>query len=123
MAENTKTRVPINCVNRYGVDKILLITLLFLGSTVTVIFADYPEIKTLNNSDILFKQLQENISLYYQNRANNKEIPALAIFKYRPSQKDTLYTAAARLNLPFDALATLNRISNPGRLPAARDLY
>jgi len=66
---------------------------------------------------VLFAQLQNEILQYYRaaGRNSSRDIPGLKIFEYPPAPTDTLFTLAARLNIPYDALASLNRI------PTAQD--
>jgi len=92
---------------------------------------DYPEILRLSSKDVLFQQLQGDLSDYFQavNRglpalpgawraappagADAGHIPPLRFFSLaRPEEMD-LFALAARLNLPYSTLATLNGVSGP----------
>jgi len=83
--------------------------------------ADYPEIKQLEPSDPLFRQLQADIQSYhkYTSRSaggQNTVLPPLQLLSYRLRQDDDLFSLAARLNLPYDTLASLNRLEHAGDL-------
>jgi len=63
-------------------------------------------------------QLQDDIKIYYRWKSRNKnkkdsKSPPILIFSYTLHKSDDLFTLAAQLNLPYDTIATLNRISNP----------
>lgn len=77
-------------------------------------FSDYPEIKKLNNNDILYKQIQDVLKEYYKAISYGKEeqIPQLIIFKYRIKNQEDLFSISSRLNIPYDTISTLNRIEN-----------
>jgi murein DD-endopeptidase MepM/ murein hydrolase activator NlpD len=63
----------------------------------------------LRHSDSLYKQLTQDISLYYQNSARDDRVPSLKIYSYKTKQEHSLFSLAARVNLPYETLATLNR--------------
>ena len=100
---------------------VLLILLIFqpdIGA-----FPDYPEIIDLDSRDILFKQIQADIQSYF--KAASRELkdpgeknnfPTLQIFIYKNPKKMDIFSLAARLNLPYDTLATLNGLDNPAAL-------
>jgi murein DD-endopeptidase MepM/ murein hydrolase activator NlpD len=45
------------------------------------------------------------------------------VYTYNPGKNDDLFSLAARCNIPYAALATLNRLSAPGSLEAAGLLF
>ena len=99
----------------------LLLFSLMLCLPAPVLRADYPEIKQLNRSDPLFKQLQADIQSYFKHTSrrseeNNSFLPPLQIFTYRLQPDDDLFSLAARFNLPYDTLATLNRLQRASDL-------
>ncbi len=94
--------------------------------------ADYPRIQRLLPEDELYRQLQADLSAYY--RAVNRGRPALPgggrvtpppgaaaavllpplrFFSLARPEKMDLFALAARLNLPYATLATLNGASGP----------
>ncbi|RPJ08767.1 MAG: M23 family metallopeptidase [Spirochaetaceae bacterium] len=88
----------------------LLLSFFFLP--LVFLFSDYPRISLLTSRDVLFAQLQNEILQYHRATARNSraEVPSLKIFEYTPCPSDTLFSLAARLNIPYDTLATLNRV-------------
>jgi murein DD-endopeptidase MepM/ murein hydrolase activator NlpD len=103
-------------------------------------FCEYPQIKELNSGDILFKQLQSDLQAYFQASSRRKAVPRKAVprkavprppggelpkmeqaaqfpplrlFSYRIDESADLFALAARLNLPYDCLATLNGFDGP----------
>jgi len=76
------------------------------------ISAQYPEIKTCNNSDHIYMQIQEDISAFYRAAAGNGEPPILQIFSYRIKETASLYSFASMINLPYETITTLNRLEN-----------
>jgi murein DD-endopeptidase MepM/ murein hydrolase activator NlpD len=95
---------------------------------------DYPQIERLGPEDELFRQLQSDLSAYY--RAVNRglpalpggarrappagatasiQLPALRFFSLVRPEKMDLFALAARLNLPYATLATLNGAPGPSR--------
>ncbi|MBN2551198.1 MAG: M23 family metallopeptidase [Spirochaetales bacterium] len=79
---------------------------------------DYPRIGKLSSQDVLFKQLQADLQAYFQaeSRLPGKdpvEFPPLRLFSYEPGEQMDLLALSARLNLPYDCIATLNGLDNP----------
>jgi murein DD-endopeptidase MepM/ murein hydrolase activator NlpD len=100
---------------------------------------DYPEIRSLTKEDELFRQMQADLSDYFQ--AVNRGLPALSgggrtappaggsaglpplrFFALTRPEKMDLFALAARLNLPYATLATLNGASGPARFAALEAL-
>ncbi len=84
----------------------------------TAAFAEYPRILQLNSRDILFKQLQSDLRAYFQaeSRLPGKDsvgFPPLRLFTYQLEEGMDLLSLSARLNLPYDSIATLNGFDNP----------
>ena len=92
----------------------IIFTFIFTGA---FIYCDYPEIKTLTNSDPLFKQLQDDVSAYYRAAFSHgrSPFPALKIFQFtrKIDSEIDIFTITARLNIPYDTIASLNHIHNP----------
>ena len=81
-------------------------------------FGEYPRINKLNSRDILFTQLQSDLQAYFQaeSRLVGREsvtFPSLRVFSYRLEEGMDLLSLSARLNLPYDCIATLNGLDNP----------
>jgi murein DD-endopeptidase MepM/ murein hydrolase activator NlpD len=99
---------------------IAAVGLLLVSSTA---LCDYPRIRELNTRDVLFKQLQSDLQAYF--RAQSRlpaeepaEFPPLRLFAYEPAEDQDLFSITARLNLPYDCIATLNGVDNPGAFGA-----
>jgi murein DD-endopeptidase MepM/ murein hydrolase activator NlpD len=78
-------------------------------------------IRSLDRTDPVYRQHQQLVSEYYQAIAREEEPPPLLLFTYLPEGDDegvpqTLFDIAARLMLPYSAIATLNRIDSPSLL-------
>ena len=103
--------------------KPILLALLLIGSP---LYPQYPQIQQLNHKDILFKQLQTDIQAFYQARAADPKthpgIPPLRFFVYSNPNHLDLFSLAARLNLPYDTMASLNNLSGPDDLDRSRTL-
>jgi murein DD-endopeptidase MepM/ murein hydrolase activator NlpD len=78
---------------------------------------DYPEIRILSRDDMLFIQLQDDVESYYRlsHERQGAKNPPLGLFIYRRKPSDDLFSLNARLNLPYDSIATLNGIEYPDR--------
>ena len=74
---------------------------------------DFPELTSLDNRDILFQQISDDIQTFYRSQAGNALAPQLSIYQYRIKEGDNLFSLAARLNLPQSSITTINRLDNP----------
>lgn len=90
--------------------RVLLSFLLILPTAAAGVFAQYPEIHALDRSDPLFFQMQGELEAFYRTaaRTGETEFPPLSLFLYRPKKGEDLFALAARLNVAYDALVTLN---------------
>jgi murein DD-endopeptidase MepM/ murein hydrolase activator NlpD len=93
-------------------------TVLVLLLVCTAAFGDYPRILKLNSQDVLFKQLQSDLQAYFQAQSrlpgkDGVEFPPLRLFSYQLAEGVDLLSLSARLNLPYDCIATLNGFDNP----------
>ena len=73
----------------------------------------YPEISKLEKSDVLFSQLEQDVSEFRIAFAGGKDLPPLLFYRYTIKQGEDLYTVAAGTNLGIATLSTLNGIDNP----------
>jgi murein DD-endopeptidase MepM/ murein hydrolase activator NlpD len=114
MESEAKHRLPLLQTRRFcGLSAVFL----FIASTV---LCDYPRIEQLNSRDVLFTQLQSDLQAYFQaesrllpNAQDTDEFPRLRLFSYRLQNTMDLFSLSARLNLPYDCIATLNGLDNP----------
>ncbi|MDR2535214.1 MAG: M23 family metallopeptidase [Treponema sp.] len=90
----------------------------------------FPIIMQLNSYDIGFKQYLSDVEAARRRIVNLErtgESPsviaeALTVYAYTPGGSDNLLSLAARCNIPYASLATLNRISHQGVLDTAKPL-
>ncbi len=86
---------------------------LFLCFMSSSLFAQYPLIQNLSSfRDELFNQQQKETESWYLNEARGNPPPPLSIYRYKPSEGDSLIMLAAAFNLPVDTLATINGYEN-----------
>lgn len=90
---------------------------LLLAAVAQAAVADYPRIARLDSRDPTFRQLQQDIEAYHQAdaRGDAARLPQLTLFSYDRGRED-LFALAARLNLPYDTIATLNGLASPADL-------
>ncbi len=99
-----------------------------LALSSATLWAEYPLIGELNPRDLLFKQLQEQISEGYEIEMRAKAGAGkategeLSIYRYRLDEDVDVFELAARINLPYEAISTLNRFSGPGPYRAGRTI-
>lgn len=91
----------------------VLVSLFFYLFLLADLAAEYPQLRCLKNTDLLFVQLQKDIESYYkaQARFNELYLPTLTFFEYKIKPDDTLFSIASDVNLPYDTIATLNCLS------------
>lgn len=82
----------------------------------------YPLIDKLDQSDVLFKQINDDISSFYRNIEQNKELHPLQIYRHIIKNETTIFALAARLNFPYETITTLNRIVQPDLIPPGTEL-
>lgn len=74
----------------------------------------YPEISALSDNNPVFIQYSDDVSAAREALASGKRgtnLP-LSLYAYRAGPKDTLIGIAARCSVPYDAIASLNRIAS-----------
>ena len=80
--------------------------------SVSRINAEYPVITDLNSSSYLFRQLSDDITKSYVLLSNNEKPLPINIYSYNLHGDETLFQVASRVNLPYESISTLNRISS-----------
>jgi len=88
---------------------------------------NFPVIARLDSRDTGFRQYisdVENNRKRISGRRSRPEETAehLTIYQYTPQQNEDIFFLAARCNIPYSALASLNRLSNPASLQAGKFL-
>jgi murein DD-endopeptidase MepM/ murein hydrolase activator NlpD len=92
--------------------------------------SDFPVITRLDVRDLAFNQYLADVENARRRVANRARIgedassltEALTIYAYTPGGTDDIFSLAARCNIPYAALATLNHIAHPGSLDQAGTL-
>jgi len=91
--------------------------LLFIALIAPLGAAEYPRIPSLSPSDPVFRQYSDDVRDARLALAGNRSKPLpIALYAYQTGPGDTLFTVAARCGVPYDAIASLNRLSSPGSL-------
>jgi murein DD-endopeptidase MepM/ murein hydrolase activator NlpD len=85
-----------------------------------------PSIESLNRRDVMFKQFSDDVALGRQAvfsatglRVAEEIARQLTLYSYTPDGEDDFFQIAARCNIPYDAIATLNRLSHIPVFPGA----
>jgi murein DD-endopeptidase MepM/ murein hydrolase activator NlpD len=94
----------------------------------------YPRIERLEPGDLIFRQYAADVEAARRRlsgpgrspggaaRAEAAAAELLTIYAYQARAGDDLFSLAARCNIPYAALATLNHLSRPGSLEGAGTL-
>ena len=69
----------------------------------------FPTIKDLSSKNPIFKQYSQDVENNYKLLAKNGETVQY-FYKYYTNENDTLLSISARCNIPYDSIASLNRI-------------
>jgi murein DD-endopeptidase MepM/ murein hydrolase activator NlpD len=70
----------------------------------------YPALGSLGPDDFIYAQHQEQLAQSYAALQNGKRPPELVIYSYAVHAPVDVFSLAARLNLPYETIATLNRL-------------
>jgi len=112
----------------YQVNKILLFFLaVFLQGSILYDNAEaqgsgmFPVIERLDTRDTVFRQYLADVEtarrLISNRNQDRQEIPGfLRIYSYTPQPDEDIFRLAARCNIPYATLASLNRINHPDML-------
>jgi murein DD-endopeptidase MepM/ murein hydrolase activator NlpD len=79
---------------------------------------DYPSLGSLGPDDMIYAQQQEQLAQSYAAIRAGKKPPVLVIYSYLVRAPIDLFSLAARLNLPYETIATLNRLDRSRGLMA-----
>ena len=88
---------------------------------------NFPVIARLDPRDTSFKQYIGDVEsnrrlLAGPARRPEEAAERLTIYQYTPGPNDDIFSLSARCNVPYSALASLNRIANPASLEAGKTL-
>ena len=77
-----------------------------------------PVIQNLDTRDIIFKQYLSDVEtarrrLFGFNQSNQEIESFIQIYSYTPKSGDDVFRLSARCNVPYSAIATLNRVNHP----------
>jgi murein DD-endopeptidase MepM/ murein hydrolase activator NlpD len=70
----------------------------------------YPALGSLGPDDFIYAQQQEQLAQSYAAIQGGRQPPDLLIYSYTVRAPVDLFSLAARLNLPYETIATLNRL-------------
>lgn len=70
--------------------------------------ASYPSLGSLGPDDPIYRQHQEQLAASYAALSSGGPVPELILYSYTARNVLDLLSIAARLNLPYETLATLN---------------
>ena len=90
--------------------------------------SSFPVISRLDSRDSAFRQYIADVEtarrLVYSSRQNSTEdlTSYLTIYAYMPLEGDDLMSVAARCNIPYATLASLNRLSHMGEMTSGKYL-
>jgi len=90
---------------------------------------DFPVIRRLDPTDTMFKQFINDVESNRRRVYNSRyRLPPeevaqhLTIYQYTVQQEDSILSLAARLNLPYSALTSLNRLNTPSALVTGKTI-
>ncbi len=92
---------------------------LFLVSILSIrtVSAQVVGLKRLETFDPLFRQLTEDVAESRALLASREGLASvtatLVVYAYELAETDDLFSVAARCNIPYESLATLNRVASP----------
>jgi len=119
--------LPFFYPNRLHVSVILLF-LLAVASVSGETPSPFPVISRLDTRDYAFRQYISDVEtarrLVFSSRQNRTEdlVSYLTIYSYMPGEGDDLMSVAARCNIPYATLASLNRLSHMGEMTGEKYL-
>lgn len=71
----------------------------------------FPSIIELSSKDPVFKQYCQDVELNYKKIAKEEDLFSF-FYTYTPKSEDTLLSISSRCNIPYETIATINRISS-----------
>jgi murein DD-endopeptidase MepM/ murein hydrolase activator NlpD len=70
-----------------------------------------PVIESLTHKDAIFETFMTEVQKAYQSIARDKHFAPL-LFEYTAAKGDTVFTVSSRCAIPYDTLATINRLDS-----------
>jgi murein DD-endopeptidase MepM/ murein hydrolase activator NlpD len=111
-------------LNLFGHPLCFFVLVLFLAAVSLHGQVSYPQIHDLHIRDLQFKQFQSDVEFSYRRMASlgvssQDFLPLvenLTIFSYQVKESDDIFTLAARSNIHYAAISTLNQLAHPSSL-------
>jgi murein DD-endopeptidase MepM/ murein hydrolase activator NlpD len=90
----------------------------------------FLSIVSMDRRDTGFRQYQNDVENAYRRLAELERrgeglaslVDELTVFSYRPGRDEDIFSIAARCNVPYSGIATLNRLNHPASLLEAGEL-
>jgi hypothetical protein len=82
----------------------------------------YPTIRALRSEDIVYDQLLDSIERFHESEKGGQTSPELSFYSFTTPVDIDIFSLAAALSLPYDALATLNRLRSAEVIPGGSTL-
>jgi murein DD-endopeptidase MepM/ murein hydrolase activator NlpD len=82
----------------------------------------YPAIRSLRSEDPVYDQLLDSIESFHQGEKGGAPSPELCFYVYTTQIDVDIFSLAAALSLPYDTLATLNRLRSAETIRAGSTL-
>ena len=92
--------------------RIVAFALFFIGSRLAFAQELYPVIRVPQAGDFIYDQLSDSIEHFHQGEKTGQVSADLSIYSYTPPVDVDIFSIAAAFSLPYDAIATLNRLRN-----------
>jgi murein DD-endopeptidase MepM/ murein hydrolase activator NlpD len=105
--------MPRAAASRVGASRRLLLLALAFAAQILAAEAPaspYPALGSLGADDFIYAQQQEQLARSYEALKSGKAMPELVIYSYTVRSAVDIFSLAARLNLPYETIATLNRL-------------
>lgn len=83
----------------------------FYSQSTSLNSKNFPKIQELSSKNIIFKQLLQTIEYNEKNLSAKKEEFFVEFYTYNAKKNDTLFSIHASTGIPYDTIATLNKIS------------
>ncbi len=88
---------------------------LAMGALALGLWAEHPLIHTLSTEDCVFRQLADQIREGYAAEMSVIDgVSDLCVYRYILEEKYDIFSLAAKVNLPYESISTLNRLAHPG---------
>jgi len=72
----------------------------------------YPAIRSAGPEDLIYEQLVDSVERFHQSEKAGTAAPELSFYAYTLPEDLDIFSLAAAFSIPYDALASLNRMPN-----------